>query len=371
MRKNPFSIYDFLGYVFPGALALYLAALFWQMGEKSLPCGSLSELVAAAGLPLKVFGSGNLIEDTVLYTILSYVTGHLIAYLSSLTVEQFSIWTYDYPSRFLLERVPPKNYWKPLRLLKGNWNRFMNDIKQRLASDGSNIWSSLQIICKASLQGIEQMWPFLASLFWRVAVGLFLLPVTGGSLLFGKVLCMKRFYVKRLDKTLRNAIRNNRSDLARYLGVEHATSGDFHRIIYHYEYERMTIHAPKLDNYVALYGFLRSLVFIFDCLFLTILIRYALPTIGLEGSADPEAVKLLLFAGILTYIFFMGFMKFYRRFTLEGLMCLVVDTSYKQTEPVQPHFYNPAPSISAVQAPQSFPLPVDSNSTSVSNIEVE
>lgn len=31
MRQNPFSIYDFLGYVFSGALALELIAFFEQL----------------------------------------------------------------------------------------------------------------------------------------------------------------------------------------------------------------------------------------------------------------------------------------------------------------------------------------------------
>ncbi|MDO4671610.1 MAG: hypothetical protein Q4A76_01675, partial [Porphyromonadaceae bacterium] len=38
---------------------------------------------------------------------------------------------------------------------------------------------------------------------------------------------------------------------------------------------------------------------------------------------------LLVSVMILTYIFFMGFMKFNRRFTLEGFMCLLIDKSYR------------------------------------------
>ena len=33
MRKNPFSIFDFLGYVFPGALALFLICFFNKLPE--------------------------------------------------------------------------------------------------------------------------------------------------------------------------------------------------------------------------------------------------------------------------------------------------------------------------------------------------
>ncbi|MFA6712186.1 MAG: hypothetical protein WCS33_05715, partial [Candidatus Caldatribacteriota bacterium] len=36
------------------------------------------------------------------FVIISYVLGHALNYLSSLTIERYSIWSIGYPSRFIL-----------------------------------------------------------------------------------------------------------------------------------------------------------------------------------------------------------------------------------------------------------------------------
>ena len=84
MKKNPFSLFDFLGYLFPGALGLFLI-YFISKVESIESITSLYNEVKTIRIPLSF-------EDTILMTIVSYVLGHLVAYISSLTVEQFSIW---------------------------------------------------------------------------------------------------------------------------------------------------------------------------------------------------------------------------------------------------------------------------------------
>lgn len=91
---------------------------------------------------------------------------------------------------------------------------------------------------------------------------------------------------------------------------------DFHRVVYHCEYERQKTHAVKMDNYVALYGFLRAVALIFNCLVL-----YLILTIDYDAFIDWKLVRLLNLMLLVSYLFFMGFMKFYRQFTLESFMC--------------------------------------------------
>ena len=43
---------------------------------------------------------------------------------------------------------------------------------------------------------------------------------------------------------------------------------DIHRIVMHFVYEHCQQHIAKYDNYVALYGFLRSITLIFNLSFL-------------------------------------------------------------------------------------------------------
>ena len=96
---------------------------------------------------------------------------------------------------------------------------------------------------------------------------------------------------------------------------------DYHRVIYHYEYENSCNHRTKMDNYVALYDFLRAITLIFTGMFLFV------AGTGLFGSNEIGLyfwIDLLVLLA-LSYISFMSFFEFYRRFTLEAFMCLSTD----------------------------------------------
>ena len=96
---------------------------------------------------------------------------------------------------------------------------------------------------------------------------------------------------------------------------------DYHRIIYHYVYEVKSAHQVKMDNYVALYDFMRSMTLIMNLTFLYAV--YYINTNSVELLWI--GVWMLISTMLLSYLFFMAFMKFYRRFTLEVMMCLVTD----------------------------------------------
>ncbi len=303
MRQNPFSIFDFLGYVFPGALALVIIAFFEQLPQLT----SLSKVFEEAVVFIKgqnSSGTLGVLEETVIMTIISYVIGHIVAYLSSITVEKYSNWLFGYPSQFLLKELPKWYYWRISKECRTQDSPLKKPV-------GFAEWTGL---------------------FWRVLIGLFLLPLSICSITLGKFLNVKSFFVKPLDSTLKDAINNNVEKLKNSLGVTYSEGDDIHRIIYHYEYEHQPAHTSKMDNYVALYGFLRSMTFISNSASLWILIKYLLPSLRyFSNGIDWHYVLIFIISFGLTYIFFMAFMKFYRRFTLESFMCLVIDDSYKVT----------------------------------------
>lgn len=283
MRKNPFSIYDFLGYIFPGALVLCIGYVLIELQTYECSEGlyySVKDII------------GNLyrrttfsFENTIFMTVVSYVIGHFVAYLSSLTVEKFSIWAYGFPSDFLLKYLS-RSYFEVVISREGEPRKRM--------------------------------------IIWRVLVALVLLPLSICSVVFSEWLGVKYLFLKTLDDDLVANINRKSSELARYLGYRtDGSETDFFRVIYHYEYEQQKTHACKMDNYVALYGFMRAVTFIFSCTFM-----YVLLYMFVHWSFDWEMFWLLLSLMFAAYIFFMGFMKFYRRFTLEGFMCLIIDTSY-------------------------------------------
>ena len=80
--KNPFSLYDFLGYIIPGALALFIIFSICKVDEQSgttLPFDYINQFMAFLRDKTKI----DLSKVVVPFVIVSYVLGHLFSYLSS------------------------------------------------------------------------------------------------------------------------------------------------------------------------------------------------------------------------------------------------------------------------------------------------
>ena len=101
IEKNPFSLYDFLGYFIPGAMTLILIFIVYKGGNDILnnqtfdisnfwnihTCTNLVEIISKS-----VYNKGVVL---VVFILASYILGSLISYLSAITVEVFfykNIW---------------------------------------------------------------------------------------------------------------------------------------------------------------------------------------------------------------------------------------------------------------------------------------
>lgn len=85
MIKNPFSVFDFFGYVIPGAFALMAVFYFAKMEPLNFTDPmSLGEVIATVKRWLMVSES---IVSCSVFLILSYIVGHLVAYFKKETVE--------------------------------------------------------------------------------------------------------------------------------------------------------------------------------------------------------------------------------------------------------------------------------------------
>ncbi len=283
IKQNPFSFYDFLGYLIPGAVFLYGLLLI---------VGHLSSNETAIGFVTSRL-SFDKAEIYIPFTLLAYITGHFISFLSSITIERYSIWAHGYPSKYLLG-IPSKGYLyveesKPIRLTM------------------------------------------------RFLVFLALAPISVLDWVLGKKAGMRDLYAKPLDKLLIEVLRKRIECLIdEHAQVDdrpsHGKAGqlDFFRYAYHYAVENAGNHLPKMQNYVALYGFLRTLTFIALLLFWIIVWH----TIAAEMSYLASIVAIFS-AAITTYLLFMGFVKFYRRFSLEALMAMAVTYRCEQKNPQQ------------------------------------
>lgn len=275
LKQNPFSIYDFLGYFTPGAIFLYGIIFIIGHAKGAFPFDYIAQYL-----------SFDKPEIYIPFVLTAYSAGHLLSFLSSITVERYSIWALGYPSKYLLGLEHPGYF----------------SVK-------------------------EQRWTRLTM---RTLVAILLAPICLMDFLLGWKAGMRFFYAKSLDKLL-IAILSRKIDR---LLKEHAESGnlaeiganaidsDFFKYAYHYALENAPAHTIKMQNYVALYGFLRTLTLISVIFFWGLVWHFFRGNFGVN-----YALWLIVSATILSYILFMGFVKFYRRFSLEALMAMAV--SYK------------------------------------------
>lgn len=275
LKQNPFSLYDFLGYFTPGAIFLYglMAAYAHTQPDMSILVYITEKL------------SFKQPEIYIPFILAAYTIGHFLSFLSSITVERYSIWAFGYPSKYLLG-LPHGGYY---------------DIKKK--------------------RGIRK--------FMRTLVAVLLTPIVVLDWLLGAKAGLRDLYAKELDPFLIATLKRKLEKLM----VEHAdikepsdygkaTDHDFFRYAYHYAVENAPNHLSKMQNYVALYGFLRTLTL------LAVVVFWGLIWHAVRNTFPALQITMLLVLSIfVAYVLFMAFVKFYRRFSLEALMALAASYS--------------------------------------------
>lgn len=295
MNKNPFSIYDFMGYLFPGMMCYIIIAYCFRMG---LNISEISNFENLRNIVKESQMEFNL-EKSVIIIVIAYILGHIMSYLSSVTIELFTRKVFGYPSEYLLERGKGRNWWQMLKAF------FASE-----AYSSNKIWA----IIKTALRFIM-----------KVFMALLLFPITFSTFTFAYFFDINGWIVRPLDKYLKNTLKLKEFRLANRLGISHPDVNqecDYHRIVMHYVYLNIPNSQRKTDNYIALYGFLRSISFVFSTTFFAFG-AYALTTINFSASFDKNLLFTLSMFFTLSYICFLGFVKFYRRFTLENYMAML------------------------------------------------
>jgi len=226
-------------------------------------------------------------EGAILGLILSYTLGHLLSFFSSITVEKYAVWRYGFPSRYLIKMQVPK---------------YRDHFK--------------------SIMGF----------FWGSVTIILLLPTILLDFILGGLLGFKEFYMRPLDDALSKIILFKINQLITTLDItekngfeeNEGNNSDFFRIVQHHTYDHSKCHQTKFANYIALYGFLRTITLIVNILFWYFIVHSII-----IQDFKPQYYWALIITSLVSYTFFMAFMKFYRRYTLEGFMVLVIDKDLK------------------------------------------
>ncbi len=277
VKQAPFSFYDFLGYLIPGSLFLYLLyfdGIYLGWGFLLNIGKALPDVKSSLGV-LEYFP----------VVIIMYVSGHFISIMSSFVVENYCNLKLDFPSVYLFTKER-----------KGYFYNY---------SDGG---SQLEISEKIK----------------RTLILLIMLPIFIIDLVVNNIFNQARQLPDELILVVYPKVKNILEEKFKVregiLMQENGIGHDLFRVIYHYVYEKSEKHGMQLQKYVALYGFSRNVAFSFLFIFWVSLIN----SIGNFNSVRLSIISALL---ILSYSFFLGFVKFYRRYTLEALMAVcVIDT---------------------------------------------
>jgi hypothetical protein len=281
MSDNPFSIQDFLGYFFPGATVLI--ALYYYVPD-------IKEL-----LP---FGKEEMAMVYVISLITAYVLGHVVALLSSITVEKYVIWRYGYPSKFLLKSYSRHRYFLGERMN----NSDIKEKRQKQYLRRKAIVKAIVLVVIAPISLLD------ALLSWRLGIDY--------------------YFTRRLPNQQVSMIRAKSTNLFKKLNIYSSNrpvfQEDFHRIIHNYYFEKASGHSRRMENCIAIYDFLRAMSFVFVVLFFVAL-GNGVKSIDFSMPLDWVCILFILGYAVLSYVCYMGFMKFYRKFTVENFMCLICD----------------------------------------------
>lgn len=292
IEKSHFSFFDLFAYIIPGAIGMMIILIFTNLWCVTDPNIEVWVEIIEKGINAKSVT----FMDSIWFILLTYILGHITSFLSSISIEAYSHWRYKYPSDFLMLRSPLQQ----------------TDLKKNNGYDSNSPYNWLTLVL-------------------QIIISIIIMPVSLLELFFGELLKCKYYYLKPLDKIYTDVIDIRISTLMTLLQLakkeefkddnnDALVDSDFHRIAYHYEKDKLTAHKQNFEGYIALYDFHRalSLIFVFAFWFyLYFIISHAF------YSCEAILIGVILF--ILPYLFFIMFMKFYRRLTLETFMYLITD----------------------------------------------
>ncbi|WP_454756635.1 hypothetical protein [Cetobacterium ceti] len=278
MNNKLFSIYDFLGYLVPAIFFTTVLTLISKIQNRNYSFKEIN----------KIFKFTNTIklESILSLIVIMYVLGHLLSYVSSITIEKYSIRTLGYPSKYLLGLKKEQGYFK---------------IKE------------------------NKVFRFLAYLLNF----LFLFPITFWDLILShSFLKMSKIIAKPLEKEiqciLKKCICKNLTIKYEIFDFCHNSKIDFLRIIYHEIVENSERHFPKIQNYVALYGFSRTISLTLNIL--TFFLFYPFISHDISLSLFLLLIALFSFSSFLMYC---SYNKFLRKYNLEILMAYLIKNQSK------------------------------------------
>ncbi len=307
VKQNPFSLYDFIGYLIPGIL-------FWGMIF-------YIDLVFLTKTPIMdFFGINDLIKNknniqyfAFLYPfVLSilYLTGHFFGLLANITIEQFGrVINLGKASGYLITDITPHTSFTAYAGLTLTWNPIkfiINNLLWLLILIPETIFVYLICIVPKEKNNLIEAFYKKENLY------------------------MPEFSKKKIKKLIEIHFEETFDENK----ITHTCNKYFH-YIYHYVLENTGQHIIKIHNYVALYGLLRNTLMVSLLISIFILFSYFF--------VSPYKFDIFIFFILLlisNFILFYGYIKFERRYNEEvifALSSIMINNSSNSNPPGSSH----------------------------------
>jgi len=268
-KDASFTAYDFLGYLFPGMACLFLIDFGiaahhpgFQFTEDFF-LNRYGKLDWSTLVPLMVFG---------------YFTGHMVSFFSSLTIEKYAIWAYGHPKNCLFS-LSSKKYFN-----------------------------------------VTGRTDFIALLFFRLPVFVFMLPVAIFDIIFVDILKLRKNLTIPFDDLVGKALRDSVDIILKRMGIKNpaqhgkAKDNHFDKLVLHYCLEAAPNHVYSLRNYVVLYGFLRSSAFLVMLIFWTIVAHEVFWNLS---PVNHWRIAIIVGSAIFAFSVYYNYYKFFYRYHEE------------------------------------------------------
>lgn len=289
LENLPFTVYDVVGYLVPGYFAIWCFAAF---SPEFIQLNIRVESVLNFENDLLNGGS-----TIVMLLIVSYALGHLIGFLSSITVEKFANHYTDYPSRYLIEAY---RFRGPIR---------DNTVVRNAARD----WHKFRLLAVHLLMVsvIIPLWVMILS-GWFSAL------------------------IKPLPQNILSQLSSKYEQITQRVGSLKADDNWF-KFVEYYVINNQPSALARMYNYVTIYGFLRNACFVSCCMANILLLDAFFEIKPNSGSHMPRfafEIRIFLASVVMSFLsfgFLLAFIKFYRRYSEEGVLAFVTYKTVKDS----------------------------------------
>lgn len=315
-EQGLFSFHDFCGYLFPG---MFCALSFYFIFNT--PC-SLEDQ------------SFHILADcqkSIIAIVICYLLGHLLSFLSSITIEKYSIWTLGYPSSYLFNK---KIYGFFEVVCRKKRNTIKHEIRKirNINIDKIKTQKKDDIRLKKDKRKIFRK--AKSQCFWRIIIKLIvcvlLFPIVLFDINTRYFFYLSDQYARRFSKELISILENKYTAFLKDQFPIHDNIFDpslidknYFKLVSHFAMNNLSdYHCKMINRYKSIYLFIRTTTFVSIITFWSIFLKIAFDKTIIFSMILLWYYIALVVSAIICFLLYLDFNKFYRKYSVEIILSL-------------------------------------------------